>query len=35
VPKGRKRASGTTAQLEVKLKKQRRVGPKKVPEAVG
>nr|XP_051211586.1 vegetative cell wall protein gp1-like [Lolium perenne] len=35
-PKGRKRpCKRTTAQLEAKLKKQRRAGPKKVPEAAG
>ena len=31
-PKGRKR---TTAQLEAEVKKQRRKGPKPVPEAAG
>nr|XP_051190708.1 uncharacterized protein LOC127304037 [Lolium perenne] len=35
-PKGKKRASDrTTATLEAKAKKQRRMGPKKVPEAAG
>ncbi|KAK1620860.1 hypothetical protein QYE76_026377 [Lolium multiflorum] len=35
-PKGRKRGSErTTAQLEAKLKKQRRAGPKRVPKAAG
>nr|XP_051190426.1 uncharacterized protein LOC127303762 [Lolium perenne] len=36
VPKGKKRASErSTAALEAKVKKQRRMGPKKVPETVG
>jgi hypothetical protein len=35
-PKGRKRAGGgSTAKLEARAKKQRRVEPKKVPEAAG
>nr|XP_051229678.1 uncharacterized protein LOC127347544 [Lolium perenne] len=35
-PKGKKRASDwTTAQLEAKVMKQRRAGPKKVPETAG
>jgi hypothetical protein len=36
VPKGKKRASErSTTALEAKLKKQCRLGPKKVPETAG
>jgi hypothetical protein len=36
VPKGKKRAGErSTAALEAKVKKQRRMGPKKVPETAG